>query len=730
MMLFLSLFILGFSCLVSQIVMTRELIVSFYGNEFFIGWLLFGWLFWVGIGSVIIKSSRRLFYGLPLLLICHLLAALLIPLTIFWVRLSKSLLTNAAGQIPDLMPAVLVSFFVVAPLCLVFGIQFTAASQYGKDRHVQKNGNGFVGRAYFYEALGFVLGGLVFSYGLVFLNEFQTSAVLIFLNLMVVLVLLFFEKMAGKKYFFMAAMLAACLGLVCFLFSEQLNVRSAALRFPNERLVETKNSIYGNLAVTRTGDQLNFYESGLSVGTNQDESFNEYLVHFPMFSNADPQKVLLIGSGFSGALREIMKYAPRQVFYTELDPAIIDLARVYIPAFRHLLDGGRVTLIKEDPRRSLKKLANDFDVIIINLPNPSTALINRYFTDDFFKEVRGHLKPDGVMATHLVFAADSISGPLENLGTSLYRTIQRNFPSVVILPEDVLFILASSKPLADDPKELIRRLHARGIHNYFVNGPAIVYRYTTDRVGKTEAVFKSNKTARINFDLHPQGYLYNLIYWLSIFHQNLAGMFASVMRTNYFFVLGLCLFLVLLPRKSLLIAAMSMGGFSLMSAEVIVIYGFQVFYGNLYYKIAWIISAFMAATAVGAFWGNKKSHSLPKNLSLVKLHMAIGTYFALWLFLIWVAAQFQWVLSPEAWIIFGAGIGVLIGLEFSCANTLFFTRQKQTDQLPIGAIYAADLFGSCLGALGVSVFMVPAFGVYKTLLFLIIVNAMMAVVLF
>src|ERR1035441_2867933 len=99
-MLFLSLFILGFSSLVSQIVMTRELIVSFYGNEFFIGWLLFGWLFWVGIGSVIIKSSRRLFRGLPLLLTCHLLVALLVPLTIYWTRSSKSFFTNAAGQIP------------------------------------------------------------------------------------------------------------------------------------------------------------------------------------------------------------------------------------------------------------------------------------------------------------------------------------------------------------------------------------------------------------------------------------------------------------------------------------------------------------------------------------------------------------------------------------------------------------------------------------------------------
>ena len=77
-----------------------------------------------------------------------------------------------------------------------------------------------------------------------------------------------------------------------------------------------------------------------------------------------------------------------------------------------------------------------------------------------------------------------------------------------------------------------------------------------------------------------------------------------------------------------------------------------------------------------------------------------------------------------------AGMGILTGLEFSCANILFFSGKDQMDKIRIGTIYAADLFGSCLGALGVSVFMIPAYGVYKTLLFLIIVNAMMAVVLF
>ena len=47
---------------------------------------------------------------------------------------------------------------------------------------------------------------------------------------------------------------------------------------------------------------------------------------------------------------------------------------------------------------------------------------------------------------------------------------------------------------------------------------------------------KPTKRPRSITDLHPQGYLYNLIYWLSIFHQDLAGMLASIMRMNYFFI--------------------------------------------------------------------------------------------------------------------------------------------------------------------------------------------------
>ena len=128
----------------------------------------------------------------------------------------------------------------------------------------------------------------------------------------------------------------------------------------------------------------------------------------------------------------------------------------------------------------------------------------------------------------------------------------------------------------------------------------------------------------------------------------------------------------------------------------------------------------MSATAVGVFWGNKNPRV--HFVKLVKLHAAIGAYFMLWLLLLWFAAQLKCLPSPMLWILLGAGIGMIIGLEFTCANNLFFARQKQKNASELGTIYAADLLGSCLGALGISVFMIPAYGIYKTLLFLVIIN--------
>ncbi|MBF0511694.1 MAG: hypothetical protein HQL13_05115 [Candidatus Omnitrophica bacterium] len=699
-MLILSLLALGITSLMGQIVITRELMVSFYGNEFFIGWIFFGWLIWTAVGCLMPRFFFQEKSRTVLLLICHLAGALLFLLEIFLVRLSKSFLGLAPGQVPDLMAALFFSLIILAPLCLILGMQFSLSCDYWKKP----------GTAYFWEAIGFVIAGVVFNYFLVSLNEFQIIAFVWWVNIIPAVIigrnsLRCVTASEAKQSFFYGTVLFVSLFL--FFYAASLNLMASSLRYPKEKLLETTNSIYGKLDVTQTKGQYNFYHNGLATGTSNDQAFNECLIHFPMLSYPNPRKILFIDAGFNGALSEILKYAPTEVYYAQINPDLLRLSERYTP--NASLKDPRVHLFQGDPRRYFKIMPHDFDVMIVNLPNPSTAMINRYFSDDFFKEARRHLKADGIFSTHLTFAPEYVSIPLEDLGASIYKTLQRSFSSLIILPEDNLFFLASNRAIVHDPKILIERMQVRGVRPYFLTARYMNFRYSTDRIQKITQAFESNKSD-INLDLKPKAYYYNLTYWLSVFHQGIAGLIRLAGNINYNVLLGigLCLLafvVVLLRPQNLLMTAMSVGGFSLMSAQMLIIYVFQVFYGNLYYKIASIICVVMLGLALGALMGKRARTRNPAMIG--GLHLLMAVYFLVWLFFF-----------KALWWLVALTIGIFVGFEFTY---LVFLGQ---------ALYAADLMGSCIGSLLTGVFFLPVFGVSKTLLLLGGMNAVMAAGLF
>ncbi len=188
-MLVLSLLVLGFTSLAAQVMLTRELLVTFYGNEFFIGWTLFAWLFWVGVGSVLEKIIKNESGDILFIALCHLATAILLPLELILVRSGRPFLAASPGQIPDLLPVMIVSFFVLAPLCAVFGLQFALVAR-----------SWTAGKAYLSEVLGFVLGALAFSYYFAFCNEFMTAVAIMGLNVSAAGLLSFSNKsLLGKK---------------------------------------------------------------------------------------------------------------------------------------------------------------------------------------------------------------------------------------------------------------------------------------------------------------------------------------------------------------------------------------------------------------------------------------------------------------------------------------------------------------------------------------------------
>src|SRR5271157_1939808 len=186
------LLLIGFTATVAQILLMRELLVVFYGNEISLGLLLANWLFWTGIGSSLfgrkaawLDDPRKAMAGLQTLL------ALTLPLTILAARSSKGIFVTVPGEILGPRPMFLTAFVVLCPFCLFSGGMFSAGSRLV----CQETGAGpasATGSVYLLEALGSGIGGLIASLMLVrHYTSFQIAFCLGLLNLLAAASLIF-----------------------------------------------------------------------------------------------------------------------------------------------------------------------------------------------------------------------------------------------------------------------------------------------------------------------------------------------------------------------------------------------------------------------------------------------------------------------------------------------------------------------------------------------------------
>ncbi len=727
--LILSFGILGFSSLISQVVVIRELAMSFYANEFFIGWILFCWLLGTALGSALgSKFSSDAKKSFRSLAICHILTAFLFPLAIVLIRSGKLILGTPSGALPELFPSLIYSFAVLVPLCGVLGFQFAVAARGQMSQTPEGESAQAVGRAYFLECLGFITGGAVFSFVLVFANEFRVAAILAFLNLTVTFLVLCSTQ--GKKGVRWAVAITAVLFPAwLFINSASLQQQTSQWRFPSEALIRTENTVHGNVSVTKLGPQYNFYQSGLLLGADREDMASEYLVHFPMLAHPAPQNVLLLGTGFNGPLQKILKHDPREVRAVELDPELLKITSGFLPEdLQATLRDPRVRLEAADPRDFLKSEGGTFDVIIANFPDPSSVLINRNYTEQFFRSVRSHLSAGGVFATHITFAANTLTPELERLGSSVYATLSQVFPSVQVLPEDTLFFLASSGEVSSlGHQEMIDRLSERKIRPDFVTADQIRYRLTNDRVERVTAAFQNALWKTKDTDLRPRTCYFVFLRWLSQFDPQItkAFFFLTLIPFPVILTAGLfaILFLVAFSRgakrgiRRLALVSMGTAGFSLMAFEIVMIYLFQAAFGDLYYRLAWVITAFMTGLGAGT-WAALGLKKIPYRFGLASLHLVNAVFFFLlikvcaWSFSngSFLGGEYQLVFLGMA---FWAGLTA--GAAFPFANRLYLA-QGEGDRL--GSVYAADLWGSALGALLTAGFLIPIWGVPQTLMLL------------
>lgn len=137
---------------------------------------------------------------------------------------------------------------------------------------------------------------------------------------------------------------------------------------------------------------------GIVQTTVKDEFFyHEMIAHVPLFSHPHPQKVLVIGGGDGGTVREVLKHdSVEHVDLVEIDGRVIELCRQYLPELSHALDDPRVDIKVTDGLEYVKTVRNEYDVVIVDSSDPLGPAVG-LFREEFYRDVAAALKDDGLM---------------------------------------------------------------------------------------------------------------------------------------------------------------------------------------------------------------------------------------------------------------------------------------------------------------------------------------------
>lgn len=718
---------LGFASQVVQIIFIREFFTQFFGSEIAISIVLGGWLIGIASGALLAALlSRRIsrplhWYSLLTIAIC-----VIVPLVIAAIRMWRGFLDVHQGTFLSVGALVPPVFLLLLLPCAIFGMQFTLA--------VKITGSASGPLVYIAESIGGLAGGLLTTLLLLPLMDHVTLAVVaVGLHAVATITLSYSSNEFTRGGAIVRALVLVALPLFGAFCARDLD-SSLTRRFWanfNDKLeiVETRDSWYGTIALVNYGGQYSIYQSGQLLFSLPNAGERAPLPHLVMLQHKRPKRVLLIGGGLAGSLKEIVKHNVTTIDYLELDPAIMEIGRKYADGDTlRALNGGVVRVHNADARLFLKESGELYDVIIVTGSDPMTAQANRFFTSEFYADVKKRLESGGILAVGPIVLVPQYQGDdLLMRNCSLFATIRGAFSTVVAVPQAGYFLASDDKgALTLDETEIVARAEDRikeEIDLYpFLNpneAAKVNYELTT---GKSYNPLEPGSAPPgmfpLNSDSTPIVYYYTMLLWSHIASDGMTPIltfFLGVGRET------IVVFLVSIWALALLYQSLRRGrglptafalfasGLTGMAIEMLLILAYQNVHGYVYRMIGILIALFMAGLAAGAIvsarWSERRA------TALLAASQAINGLFALALpVLIEALAQAHnatVVAGGFVSIAFAAGLFTSIPYSLACK---ILALQGNDGGRGAGLLYGCDVAGGFVGALFVGSILLPLHG--------------------
>ncbi|MFZ5622738.1 MAG: polyamine aminopropyltransferase [Pseudomonadota bacterium] len=151
--------------------------------------------------------------------------------------------------------------------------------------------------------------------------------------------------------------------------------------------------------------------------------YHEMIAHVPLFTHPSPERVLVIGGGDGGTVREVLKHPSiRKVDMVEIDQAVIDACRRFLPETSSALTHPKLNLVVGDGIRWVAERSEEYDAILVDSSDP-TGPAEGLFNRAFYQNVHRALKPGGL------FVAQTLSPFFHQpLIRAVYEVVSGIFP--------------------------------------------------------------------------------------------------------------------------------------------------------------------------------------------------------------------------------------------------------------------------------------------------------------
>jgi len=216
-----------------------------------------------------------------------------------------------------------------------------------------------------------------------------------------------------------------------------------------KKVLDHHRSLYQDVLVFESEKHGNVLVlDGVIQVTERDEfSYQEMIAHIPLYAHPNPKKVLVIGGGDGGVLREVARHpSVEEIVICEIDKGVIDVSKKYLPSLAKGYDDPRVKVRIMDGAKFMDEHKDSFDVIITDSSDP-IGPASILFETPFYNSMHASLREGGIVCTQgeCIWLHLNLIRPLVNSISRLYTTVEYAYTTIPTYPSGQIGFIVATK---------------------------------------------------------------------------------------------------------------------------------------------------------------------------------------------------------------------------------------------------------------------------------------------